>query len=72
MFIISPYMEDSGRDWGKILVGLAVAGVALLSLIFTIYQFAKHPENREHFIHKLENIRNEPPFPVPGRNKKGE
>ncbi|MDQ7082783.1 MAG: hypothetical protein Q9N34_07410 [Aquificota bacterium] len=63
-------MEEGKRDWGKIFVGLAVASVALLSLIFTIYQFVKHPENREHFIRKLENIRNEPPFPLPER--KGE
>ncbi|HIC96788.1 MAG TPA: hypothetical protein EYP11_00075 [Aquificaceae bacterium] len=60
-------MEESRRDWGKIIVGLVVGGVALLSLLFTIYQFVAHPENREHFIKKLENIRNEPPFPVPGR-----
>ena len=62
--------RDSKRDWGKIFVGIAVASVALFSLLFTIYQFAKHPENREHFIKKLENIRNEPPFPVP--NKRGD
>jgi hypothetical protein len=60
-------MEESKRDWGKILVGLAVAGVALLSLLFTIYQFRAHPENREHFINKLKNIRNEPPFPLPNK-----
>jgi len=60
-------MEETKRDWGKIFVGLAVAGVALLSLLFTVYQFAKHPENREHFINKLHNIRNEPPFPLPNR-----
>ena len=60
-------MEESRRDWGKIIVGLVVGGVALLSLLFTIYQFVAHPENREHFIKKLENIRNEPPFPVPGK-----
>jgi len=63
-------MEEAKRDWGKILVGLAIAGVALLSFLFTIYQYVKHPENRAHFIKKLENIRNEPPFPVP--KKKGE
>ncbi len=65
-------MEEPKRDWSKILVGLAVAGVALLSFLFTVYQFVKHPENREHFIRKLENIRNEPPFPLPNRGKKGE
>lgn len=63
-------MEESKRDWGKIFVGLAVASVALFSLLFTVYQFVKHPENRKHFIKKLENIRNEPPFPVP--NRKGD
>jgi len=63
-------MEEAKRDWSKILVGLAVAGIALLSFLFTIYQYVRHPENRIHFIKKLENIRNEPPFPLP--NKKGE
>ena len=52
------------------MVGLAVASIALFSLLFTVYQYLKHPENREHFIKKLENVRNEPPFPVPSR--KGE
>ncbi len=63
-------MEKEGRDWGKIAVGLAVGGLALLSFVFTIYQYVKHPENREHFIRKLENVRNEPPFPVPSRGEK--
>ena len=63
-------MEETKRDWGKILVGLAVAGVAVLSFLFTIYEYAKHPENREHFIKKLDNVRNDPPLPIP--KKKGE
>ncbi|WP_269456706.1 hypothetical protein [Thermocrinis minervae] len=25
-------------------------------------------KNREHFVHMLKNIRNEPPFPVPKKN----
>ncbi|GEM_PF-2171066 len=57
---------SEGRDWGKILVGLLVAGVALLSFTFTVYQYIKYPENREYFIKKLKNIRNEPVFPRPG------
>jgi len=40
------------RDIGKILVGLAVAGIALTSFLFTIYQFSRHPENREHFLER--------------------
>ncbi len=62
-------MEKQERDWGKILVGLLVASVAVFSFLFTVYQYIKHPENREHFIRKLENVRNEPPLPIP---KKGE
>ncbi len=65
-------MEKPERDWGKIVVGIAVMGIAFLSFVFTVYQYIKHPENREHFIKKLENIRNEPPFPVPNKTKKGE
>ncbi len=60
-------MEKPKRDWGKILTGLLVAGVAVLSFSFTVYQYLKHPENREHFIKKLKNIRNEPVFPRPGQ-----
>lgn len=63
-------MEDSQRrDWGKIITGLLVAGIALLSFSFTVYQYLKHPENREHFINKLKNIRNEPVFPRPGERR---
>jgi len=58
------------RDIGKILVGLAVAGIALTSFLFTIYQFSRHPENREHFLEKLRNVRNEAPLPMP--KKEGE
>jgi len=64
-------VEESKRDLGKLLVGLAVSSVALLSFLFTIYQFLRHPENREHFIKKIENIRNEPPFPLPKRDGRG-
>ncbi len=63
-------MGGKKRDVGKILLGLAVAGIAFFSFFFTIYQFSKHPENREHFIEKLRNVRNEAPLPVPKR--KGE
>jgi len=63
-------MEGNERDLSKIVVGLVVASVALLSFLFTVYQFSKHPENREHFIDKLRNVRNEAPLPVP--KKEGE
>ncbi len=62
-------MEEQERDWAKIVVGLIVAGIAFFSFFFTIYQFLAHPENREHFIKKLENIRHEPVFPRPGKGE---
>ncbi|HHJ64273.1 MAG TPA: hypothetical protein ENJ61_05125 [Aquifex aeolicus] len=63
-------MGGKDRDLSKILVGLAVAGVAATSFLFTLYQFSKHPENRKHFIEKLRNVRNEAPLPIP--KKEGE
>jgi predicted Zn-dependent peptidase len=59
-------MEESKRDWTKIFIGLLIASLAFFSFFFTVYQFMAHPENREHFIKKLKNIRNEPVFPRPG------
>ncbi|NPB08107.1 MAG: hypothetical protein GXN96_04165 [Aquificae bacterium] len=43
---------------GKLAVGLALFGVALLSMLFTVFNYLRHPENREYFINRLENARN--------------
>jgi len=42
----------------KLAVGLALFGIALLSMFFTVFNYLRHPENREYFINRLENARN--------------
>jgi len=41
----------------KILATLVILGIAFLSALFTVYNYIKHPENREYFLKRLENAR---------------
>ncbi len=54
------------KDFKTLIVGVIFSGLALASFLTTIYMYASRPENREYFIKKLENIRNEPVFPKIG------
>ncbi|WP_164930567.1 hypothetical protein [Aquifex aeolicus] len=46
----------------KIVVALIVLSIAFLSAFFTVYNYLKHPENREYFLKRLERARETNPI----------
>ena len=47
----------SREDRGKLLLGLLLFGFVILVLVFTVYMYVAHPQNREYFLERLKNAR---------------
>jgi hypothetical protein len=41
----------------KYLVALIFVSIAFLSMLYTVYNYFKYPENRERFLERLKNAR---------------
>ncbi|SHK37134.1 hypothetical protein SAMN05444391_0802 [Thermocrinis minervae] len=58
-------MRDKTKLW---LTGALLWIVVMFSFMAGFLGMMFSEKNREHFVHMLKNIRNEPPFPVPKKN----